>query len=76
MTKITINCSIDNHTFSTTRTLERRPQEYEIADEAYTVALMFAYTQMLAKFGYALSDWEYGKFLSTLDFEYKIEEVN
>lgn len=75
MTKITINCSVNGQTFQTVRTVERRPADYEVADEAYVIALMFAETQMLKKYGCVISDWEYGKFLSTLDFSYTIEEV-
>ena len=75
MTKITINCSINDQNFQVVRTGERRPADYEVADEAYMIALMFAETQMLKQYGYTISDWEYGKFLSTLDFSYTIEEV-
>lgn len=75
MTKITINCSINGRSFQSIRTVERRPAEYEVADEAYAISLLFAQTQMLAQYGYTLPDWEYAKFLSSLDTSYSIEEV-
>lgn len=69
-----ISCSIEDRNFTTKFPISKTIPEYMIADEAYRLAIIFAQTQYIAKFGYLSSDYDFGIFLKNLDYNYKIEE--
>lgn len=51
-------------------------KEYEIADRAFQLALMFVQTRAIAERGRKPSGYEFGKLLEETEYNYKIEEVN
>lgn len=69
-----ISCSIEDKNFTTKFPISKTIPEYMIADEAYRLAIIFAQTQYIAKFGYLSSNHDFGIFLKNLDYNYKIEE--
>lgn len=69
-----ITCSIENKTFESHFPIDRETPEYMIADEAYRLAILFAQTQFIAKFGRIISGHDFGEFLKNLDYDYKIKE--
>ena len=75
MRKATIIVSLNGKSFETSFEIDERVEEYEIADEAYRVGLLFADTQMIATYGHRVSDYKFAEFLRKLEYEYKIEEV-
>ena len=50
-------------------------KEYEIADRAFQLALMFVQTRAIAERGRKPSGYEFGKLLEETEYDYKIEEV-
>lgn len=74
MKKATIEVSLKGKTFVSEFPIEKTTKEYEIEDEAYRVAMLFAYTRILAEYNYPISDYEFGKFIENLDYNYKIQE--
>lgn len=74
MYKVTINVSFRDKTLqSTYETPSYR--EYEVADEAYRIGLLFAETQTIAEYGHPLSPFEFGESLKGLDYDYSIEVI-
>lgn len=71
----TINVSIKDKTFHSVFPIDERVQEYEIADEAYRLGMMFADTQVIATYGHRISSSEYALFLRDLEYNYEIKEV-
>lgn len=69
-----ITCSIENKTFESHFPIDRETPEYMIADEEYRLAILFAQTQFIAKFGRIISGYDFGEFLKNLDYDYKIKE--
>ena len=76
MNKATINISFKGKTFTSEFPITQTTKEYEIADEAYRLGLLFAHTQLLAKYGYELSPHEFGKMLQDLDYSYSASTDN
>lgn len=75
MRKVTITVTFMDKTYTSTFEAEPHVQEYEISDYAYELAMLFADTQILAKFGHKVDFHTYGKLLQDLDYDYKIEET-
>lgn len=69
-----ISCSIEDKDFTTKFPISKTTPEYIIADEAYRLAIIFAQTQYIVKFGYLSSDHNFDIFLKNLNYNYKIEE--
>lgn len=65
-----ITCSIEDAHFA----IDKETPEYMIADEAYRLAILFAQTQFIARFGRLISGYDFGEFLKKLDYDYKIKE--
>lgn len=74
--KATITVSLNNKSFVTSFDTREDVKEYEIADEAYRVGLMFAETQAIATYGKRPPEFKFAEFLRNLDYDYKIEEVH
>ena len=74
MRKAIINVSLYDKTFTSEFEITDRIKEYEVADEAYRLALMFANTQVIALFGHKVSGSKFAEILSNLDYEYEIKE--
>ena len=69
-----ITCSIEDATFESHFPIDKGTPEYMIADEAYRLAILFAHTQFIARFGRLISGYDFGEFLKKLDYDYKIKE--
>lgn len=70
----TIKCAVNGKHFTTAFEVDKTTPEYLIADEAYRVAMLFAETQFIARYGYRpANSHEFAKFLSSLDYSYTIE---
>lgn len=61
-----ITCSIENKTFESHFPIDRETPEYMIADEAYRLAILFAQTQFIAKFGRIISGYDLANFSKIL----------
>lgn len=71
-----INVSIKDKSFTSKFPIDEQIQEYQIADEAYRLGLLFADTQIIATYGHKISASEFAKFISDLDYTYEIKEVS
>ena len=69
-----ITCSIEDATFESRFAIDKETPEYMIEDEAYRLAILFAQTQFIARFGRLISGYDFGEFLKKLDYDYKIKE--
>lgn len=69
-----ITCSIEDATFESHFAIDKGTPEYMIADEAYRLAILFAQTQFIARFGRLIFGYDFGEFLKKLDYDYKIKE--
>ena len=69
-----ITCSIEDATFESHFAIDKETPEYMIADEAYRLAILFAQTQFITRFGRLISGYDFGEFLKKLDYDYKIKE--
>lgn len=70
-----INVTLNDKNFTSQFPIDENVQEYQIADEAYRLSMLFADTQVLATYGHRISSSEFAKFISNLDYNYKIEEA-
>lgn len=61
-----ITCSIEDATFESHFAIDKETPEYMIADEAYRLAILFAQTQFIARFGRLISGYDFGEFLKNL----------
>ncbi len=75
MRKAYIEVSIKGQSFKTEFPIKDHVEEYQIADEAFRLGIMFANTQVIAKYGHTISPYEFGKFIQDLDYTYEIKEV-
>lgn len=71
-----ISVSLHSKTFEDRFPIDSKTKEYEIADRAFQLALMFVQTQAIAEKGYKPSGYEFGKLLEEAEYNYTIEEVN
>lgn len=69
---VTIICSINNRKYETNFSCDAATKEYVIADEAYRIAMMFAETQAIVKYGRSVNTHEFAEFLKDLDYNYII----
>lgn len=76
MKNAVISISFHSKTFEDRFPIDAETKEYEIADRAFQLALMFIQTQAIAEKGHKPSDYEFDKLLEEMDYTYKIEEVN
>lgn len=76
MRKAVINISLYDKSFTSEFEIAEKVQEYEIADEAYRLALMFANTQVIALFGHRVSGNKFAEILGDLNYEYTIVSSN
>ena len=74
MRKVAITATINDKNFTTSFTIDNNVKEYQIADEAYRLAMLFAETQVIARDGYANTDTLI-EVLTELDYNYTIEET-
>lgn len=56
--------------------IDSETKEYEIADRAFQLALLLAKTRATAEYGSEPSGYEFGKWLSKIEYDYHIEEVD
>lgn len=75
MRKVTITVNLKGSTFVSEFTIDENVKEYMVADDAYVLAMRFAYTKMIATYGYALTGAAYADFLSDLDYNYSINSI-
>lgn len=75
MRKATIIVSLNDKSFETSFEIDEFVQEYQIADEAYRVGLLFANTQIIATYGHRVSEHKLAEILRKLEYDYTIEEV-
>ncbi len=72
MKNCTIAISLYDEIFVSNFSIAGTTPEYVIADEAFRLALMFAKTQIIAKYGYF--DYNtFSKFMRDLEYSYTIE---
>ena len=76
MKNAVISISFHSKTFEDRFPIDAETKEYEIADRAFQLVLMFIQTQAIAEKGHKPSDYEFGKLLEEADYTYKIEEIN
>lgn len=69
-----ISISLHSKTFEDRFSIDSKTEEYEIADRAFQLALMFVQTQAIAEKGRKPSDYEFSKLLEEVDYNYTIEE--
>lgn len=69
-----INITMGDKSFSTSFPIEPYIKEYQIADEAYRLAMLFADTQIMARYGHKLSSKKLSNVLQELDYTYEIKE--
>lgn len=74
--KALIKVTLGDSTFETTLTLDKSVPVYVIADEAYRLALMFAETQYIARYGHPVIIHEFAEMLKELDYSYSIDGVD
>lgn len=70
----TINVSLKGKSFTSKFPIDDNVQEYQIADEAYRLGLLFAETQILSLYGHRISSYEFASFISDLNYTYNIKE--
>lgn len=70
-----ITITFNGKTFNDSFPIEPYIQEYQISDEAYRLALLFAQTQIIAIFGHKVPFHKCASLFETLDYDYRIEEV-
>ena len=56
--------------------LDSETKEYEIADRAFRLAIMLAKIKATAEYGPEFSDYELGKWLNKIEYNYHIEEID
>lgn len=71
-----IDVTLKDKTFKSEFPIAQDTPEYKIADEAFRLGMLFANTQMLAKFGRQISVHEFAEFIKDLDYNYEIREEN
>ena len=69
-----ISVSFHSKTFEDRFPLDSETKEYEIADRAFQLALMFVQTRVVAERGFKPNGYEFGKLLEETEYDYKIEE--
>ena len=75
MRKVTITVTLKDSMFVSEFTIDENVKEYMVADDAYVLAMRFAYTKMIATYGRTLNGVEYANFLSDLDYNYSIIDM-
>ena len=70
-----ISVSFHSKTFEDRFPIDSETKEYEIADRAFQLALMFVQTRAITERGRKPSGYEFGKLLEETEYDYKIEEV-
>lgn len=76
MKSAVISISLHSKTFEDRFPIDSETKEYEIADRAFQLALMFIQTRVIAEKGRKPSGYEFEKLLKETEYTYKIEEVN
>ena len=56
--------------------IDSETKEYEIADRAFRLAIMLAKIKATAEYGPEFSDYELGKWLNKIEYNYHIEEID
>ena len=75
MRKVTVTVSFCEKSFESKFEIEDHIKEYQISDEAYRLALLFAKTQIIAKFGHMVPFYKFAPMMETLDYQYTIKEA-
>lgn len=76
MTRIaTIRVYLKGKTFVSEFPINDYIQEYQIADEAWRLALHFADTQAIAMYGHDIPSAKFNELLNDLDYTYEIKEI-
>ncbi len=73
MRTVKVNVSFLGKTFESTYQVEDNVEEYKISDDAYRLAMLFAETQVIAKYGHMIPIHKFSDLLQDLDYEYTIE---
>lgn len=76
MEKVTITVTLGLRDFRTTFTLDKHIPEYIIADKAYALALSFAETQYIARYGHPIEMHTFAEMLKELDYNYTVEDID
>lgn len=74
--KAYITITFNGKTFNESFPIEEHIQEYQVADKAYCLALLYARTQLISMFGHIPSFHKVASLFETLDYTYRIEEVS
>ena len=69
-----ISVSLHSKTFEDRFPIDSETKEYEIADRAFQLAMMFVQARIIAERGHKPSEYEFGQFLEETEYDYKIEE--
>ena len=72
MRKVNITVTLNGASFVSEFAIDDNVKEYMIADDAFALAMRFAYTQMIATYGYTLNPHDFAEFINDLDYSYTI----
>lgn len=75
MTDVKYRVTLGNGSFETTAKYDESLPMYVFADEAYKIALMFAETQYIARYGHPIDIHEFAEMLKELDYSYEVNGV-
>lgn len=75
MRRAYVNVTFAGKSFKSNFDIEDHIQEYQVADEAYRLAMLFAETQVIAEYGHMVSFHKFVELLQQLDYNYYIMEV-
>lgn len=71
-----ISVSLHQKTFEDRFPITPDTKEYEIADRAFQLAVLFVETRAIAERGFKPNGYEFGKLLEETEYNYRIEEVD
>lgn len=72
---VQIHIVLGSSSFDNSFTLDYPVPIYVIADKAYELALIFAETQYIARYGHPIIVHEFAEMLKELDYSYTIDGV-
>ncbi len=75
MRKAMVEITMGQAKFNSEFDIADTTKEYEVADEAWKQALLFAETQTISTYGHRLPIYEFAEELKNLDYTYTIKEV-
>lgn len=75
MMNVKFTITLGEAKFETTTVFDQQVPVYVISDEAYRLAMIFAETQYIAKYGRPIEMHQFADMLTELDYSYSINGV-